>query len=153
MVGGHFPLPPSFHPSPMEFGKARNWHWRRKMFEGPNGQYGLWNLRRQGRCLLGKLNLLFRCNGMGNDPFVDFPVWWAPRCWLWHYMQPLQRFTYHLGTGFTKSAETGFCWLGLWVLHCLPDSAWADGNLAEAAGELGKMVEHRNQSQPNPGLS
>ena len=33
------------------------------------------------------------------------------------------------------------------------DSAWADGNLAEAAGQLGKMVEHRNQSQPNPGLS
>ena len=70
MVVGHFPLPPSFHPSPMEFGKARNWHWRRKMFEGPNGQYGLWSLWR-------KSDLLFRCNGMGNDPFVDFPVWWA----------------------------------------------------------------------------
>ena len=41
------------------------------------------------------------------------------------------------------------------MLHCLSDSAWADGNLAEAAaaGQLGKMVEHRNQSQPNPGLS
>ena len=35
----------------------------------------------------------------------------------------------------------------------LPDSAWADGNLAEGAGQLCKMVEHRNQSQPNPGLS
>ena len=38
------------------------------------------------------------------------------------------------------------------MFHCLPDSAWADGNLAEAAGQLGKLVEHRNQSQPNPGL-
>ena len=37
--------------------------------------------------------------------------------------------------------------------HCLPDSAWADGNLAEVAGQLGKMVEHRNLSQPNPGLT
>ena len=26
------------------------------------------------------------------------------------------------------------------------------GNLAEVAGQLGKMVEHRNQIQPNPGL-
>ena len=34
------------------------------------------------------------------------------------------------------------------MFHCLPD-----GNLAEAAGQLGKRVEHRNQSQPNPGLS
>ena len=38
------------------------------------------------------------------------------------------------------------------MFHCLPDSAWADGNLAEAAGQLGKMVEHRNHSPPNPGL-
>ena len=38
-------------------------------------------------------------------------------------------------------------------LNCLPDSAWADGNLAEVAGQLGKMVvEHPYQSQPNPGL-
>ena len=35
--------------------------------------------------------------------------------------------------------------------HCLPDSAWADGNLAELAEQLGKMVEYPNQSQPNPG--
>ena len=34
------------------------------------------------------------------------------------------------------------------MFHCLPD-----GNLAEAAGQLGKRVEHRNQSQPNPSLS
>ena len=34
----------------------------------------------------------------------------------------------------------------------MPDSAWADGNLVEVAGQLGKMVEHRNQRQPNQGL-
>ena len=48
--------------------------------------------------------------------------------------------------------SSGFCGLGFRVFHYLPDSAWADGNLAEAAGQLGKMVEHRNLSQPNPGL-
>ena len=31
-------------------------------------------------------------------------------------------------------------------------TAWADGNLAEAARLLGKLVEHRNPGQPNPGL-
>ena len=31
-------------------------------------------------------------NGMGNDPFVDFPA----GCWLWGYTQPLQRFSSHL---------------------------------------------------------
>ena len=60
---------------------------------------------------------------------------------------------YLVFTGCPKWAETGFCWLWFRVFHCLPNSAWADGNLAEAAGQLGKMVEHRNQSQPNPGLS
>ena len=29
-------------------------------------------------------------------------------------------------------------------------TAWVDGNLAELAGQLGKMVEHRNPSQANP---
>ena len=38
------------------------------------------------------------------------------------------------------------------MFHCLPESAWADGNLTESAGHLGKMMEHRNRSQPNPGL-
>ena len=38
-------------------------------------------------------------------------------------------------TGSPKWAETGFCWLGFRVLHCLSDSAWADGNLAEAAAQ------------------
>ena len=35
-----------------------------------------------------------------------------------------------------------------WVFHCLPNSAWADWNVAV---QLGKMVEHPNHSQPNPG--
>ena len=38
------------------------------------------------------------------------------------------------------------------MFHSLPDSDWADENLAEAARQLGKMVEQPNQSQPNPGL-
>ena len=41
-----------------------------------------------------------------------------------------------------------------WVnlnFECFANSAWADGNLAEAAGQMGKMVEHPNQNQPNPG--
>ena len=29
---------------------------------------------------------------------------------------------------------------------------WADGNMAEAAGQLGNMVEHPNPSQHIPGL-
>ena len=37
------------------------------------------------------------------------------------------------------------------MFHCQSNSARADGNLAEAAGQLGKMMEHSNQSQPNPG--
>ena len=37
------------------------------------------------------------------------------------------------------------------MFHCLPNYAWADGNVAEAAGQLGKMVEHPNPSQPKPG--
>ena len=59
----------------------------------------------------------------------------------------IKRRYYHY-TGCPKWAETGFSWL--WFR--MPNSARADGNLAEAAGQLGKMVEHRNQSQPNPGL-
>ena len=30
-------------------------------------------------------------------------------------------------------------------------SAWTDGSLAELAVQFGNMVEHLNQSQPNPG--
>ena len=37
------------------------------------------------------------------------------------------------------------------MFHRLPDSAWADGNLAKAAGQLGEMGEHPNLSQPKPG--
>ena len=28
---------------------------------------------------------------------------------------------------------------------------WADGNSAEGSEQVGKIVEHRNPSQPNPG--
>ena len=41
-------------------------------------------------------------------------------------------------------------WVDFDVSHCLADSAWADanGNLAELAVHLDKIVEHPNQSQP-----
>ena len=36
------------------------------------------------------------------------------------------------------------------MLHYLPDSACAYDNLAKAARQLGKMIEHPNQSKHNP---
>ena len=42
-------------------------------------------------------------------------------------------------------------WVRLTIFRILPNSVWAAENLAEAAGQLGKMVEKTNQSQPNPG--
>ena len=39
---------------------------------------------------------------------------------------------------------------GLASMVC--QTAWADGNLPELARQLDKMVEHPDQSQPNPGL-
>ena len=33
------------------------------------------------------------------------------------------------------------------MFHCLPDYAWAVGNMAEAARQLDKLVEHRPRSQ------
>ena len=36
------------------------------------------------------------------------------------------------------------------MLHYLLNSALAVGNLAEVARQVGNMVEHPNQSQPNP---
>ena len=44
-------------------------------------------------------------------------------------------------------------WVGLtWILlfHCRPSSASANGSLAEVVGQLGKMEEQTDQSQPNP---
>ena len=35
--------------------------------------------------------------------------------------------------------------------HSLQNSAWADGSLAELAGQMGNMMEHLSHSQPNPG--
>ena len=52
--------------------------------------------------------------------------------------------------GHSYALRPGLTWI--WMLHCLPSFAWADGNLAEAAVQLDKMMEHPNQSQPNPGL-
>ena len=57
----------------------------------------------------------------------------------------------------TTSRVYPFCpWTGLGLLefsvfHCLPNSAWAGGGSLGVAGQMGKMVEHPNQSQPNPG--
>ena len=59
----------------------------------------------------------------------------------------------HRYTGRFICSEThGLGWLGFWVFHCLPHSAWAYENVAEEAGQLGNMVEHPNTSQPNPVL-
>ena len=44
-------------------------------------------------------------------------------------------------TGLFLRSDT---WVGLsWIVlfHCQPSSAWANGNLAEVAGQLSKMVE------------
>ena len=54
--------------------------------------------------------------------------------------------------GVLSARAPGLGWLGFLVSYCLRDSAWANGNLAEVAMQLGKMVEHPNKSQPNPGL-
>ena len=47
-------------------------------------------------------------------------------------------------------------WVGLILFesfHCLPCSAWADGNLSKLAAQVGKiMVKHPSQSQPNLGF-
>ena len=37
----------------------------------------------------------------------------------------------------------------IWLLRCLPYSAWAAANLAEFAWHVGNMVELPNQSQEN----
>ena len=36
--------------------------------------------------------------------------------------------------------------LGFRVFHSLPNSAWDDGNLAEGAGQVGKLLEHEKQT-------
>ena len=57
-----------------------------------------------------------------------------------------------LNTGLFICSET---WVGLtWILGVplSANSAWAGGNLAEAAGQLGNRVEHQNPSQHNQGL-
>ena len=53
--------------------------------------------------------------------------------------------------GDSSARAPGLSWLGIWVFHCLPSSAWADGNLAEGAGQINNMVEKPNPYQPNQG--
>ena len=55
-------------------------------------------------------------------------------------------------TGCPKWAEIGLCWLGFRVFHYLPDSAWADGNLAEAAGQDG-VTQKSRLTQPRSMLT
>ena len=42
----------------------------------------------------------------------------------------------------------GFGWLRFWMFHCVPNFAWADGNLAELARQLANMVEHPFEVNP-----
>ena len=64
-----------------------------------------------------------------NPSFKDLT--WLTRCY------GFKGFELWVSTGCPKWAETGFCWLGFRVCHCLPDSAWAHGNFAGAAGQDG----------------
>ena len=41
--------------------------------------------------------------------------------------------------------------LGFWEFYCLVDNASADGNMAEGAGQVGKMVKRGDSTQTNPG--
>ena len=65
---------------------------------------------------------------------------------LCHILRP------HPVQGVLYGARPGLSWFEFYVFHRLPNSALADGNLSEAAGQLGNLVEHLCQSQPNPGV-
>ena len=54
-------------------------------------------------------------------------------------------------TGNSISSRTLVGLTRILIVQRLPDSGWADGNLADVAGQLGKLMEHLNQSQPNLG--
>ena len=54
-------------------------------------------------------------------------------------------------TGSSISSRTLVGLTRILIVQRLPDSGWADGNLADVAGQLGKLMEHLNQSQPNLG--
>ena len=54
-------------------------------------------------------------------------------------------------TGWGLWSWIGFSLLRFGLFNYLHSCAWADGSLAELAVQLGKMVEHLNQSLPNPG--
>ena len=65
-----------------------------------------------------------------------------------HIWRPLK--LYIECTGWFICSELGSLWF--WLFHCLPSSAWADGNLAEAAGQDGgtpksKSTQPRSQNR------
>ena len=64
----------------------------------------------------------------------------------WWWMTVLRN-----STGWFIWTWSGLGWLELWVFHCLVNSSWADGKLAEAVWQMEKKVEHPNESVPNPG--
>ena len=70
---------------------------------------------------------------------------------MWGHFRIRIRIHHFISTRWFIVSWTGLRWLEFLVFHCLPNSALADGNLAEVAGQMGKMVEHPNQSQPHPG--
>ena len=50
---------------------------------------------------------------------------------------------HHCFTGCSISfADLGWVDFDIKLMHCLTSYAWADGSLAEAAGQQGKFVEH-----------
>ena len=52
-------------------------------------------------------------------------------------------------TGLLKRSDTWVGWTWILLFHSRPSFAWANGNLAEVAGQQGKMSEQTDQSQPN----
>ena len=54
--------------------------------------------------------------------------------------------------GGASPLRPGLGWLRFLEFYCLPNSVWADRNLAELSGQQGKMVDHPNLSQPKQGL-
>ena len=53
---------------------------------------------------------------------------------------------------FNQFADIGWVDFDLGCYPYLPDSAWAGGLFAEAAEQLGKMVEHPKSKSTQPGL-
>ena len=58
---------------------------------------------------------------------------------------------HHSVQGASGGREPGLGWLRLWSFHYLPSLHGQDESLAELAVQLGKIMEHPYQSEPNPG--